>query len=88
MSEGQKTVGSAKESPWFILYNGTSPDGYGLPRFCGRTRDAKFALNHFRACARNPYAIGRVEIVTDTKKFLAMSLKDFADFIEQEGGGR
>ena len=67
--------------PWFILYDGTSPDGRGSPQFCGRTTDPIEARKHFLKCDSDPYSTGRVRIVTDREEGIAWRLDDFDPFI-------
>lgn len=50
---------------WFLLFDGSSPDGRGFPEYVGRTTDAKAAKKHFTKCHKNPYSTGSVFIVTD-----------------------
>lgn len=51
--------------PWFLLYDGTSADGLGPPRYCGRTPNKQKAREHYLKVSSNPYSVGKVEIVTD-----------------------
>lgn len=67
-------------SAWFILYDGSSSDGQGYPRYCGRTTNPKKALNHFKKCKSNPYSTGRVLIFTDTEERIAHNEQSFATF--------
>lgn len=50
---------------WFLLFDGSSPDGRGQPDFAGRTTDKAKAKKHYEACRKNPYSVGQVIIVTD-----------------------
>jgi len=53
-------------SRWFLLFDGTSCDGRGEPKFVGRTSHEKEALQHFKKVEKSrPYGIGKVMIVTD-----------------------
>ena len=68
-------------SPWFIIYDGSSPDGRGFPQYHGRTKDAKLALKHFKKCNDNPYSTGKVRIVTDREEGLAINEQSFDQFL-------
>lgn len=59
------------EPTWYLLYGGTSEDGRGHPRYCGRTTDMSKAAKHFAECESNPYSIGEVRIITETQELLA-----------------
>lgn len=52
--------------PLYLLYNGISCDGTGNPVYIGRTQSIQEAEEHFKKCKKNPYSIGKVEIVTDS----------------------
>ena len=56
---------------WYLLYDGSSPDGRGAGNYIGRTTDKKVAKAHFKKCAEDPYSTGGVTIVTDTKAWRA-----------------
>lgn len=51
---------------WFLLYDGSSPDGLGANKYVGRTTDKEVAREHFKKCYENPYSTGSVITVTDT----------------------
>lgn len=55
---------------WYLLYDGESVDGWGKPTYLTRTTDKKVALEHYKKCKKNPYSIGQVVIVTDTKEYM------------------
>lgn len=52
---------------WYILFDGESVDGYGYPKYSGRTLSKEEALKFFDKCKKNPYSIGNVAVVTDDK---------------------
>ena len=52
---------------WYLLYAGTTADGMGDGNYCGRTTDKETAKKHWDECKRNPYSVGKVIAVTDTK---------------------
>lgn len=62
---------------WFLLYDGSSPDGRGHPEFVGRTTDPKEAKAHWEKC-QNPYSTGKVVIVTDEKQEQASVRTDWS----------
>ena len=64
-------VGDLKmiDETWFLLYDGTSVDGtWGHPHYCGRTTDKEVAKYHYEKCEENPYSIGKVVAITDTRE--------------------
>lgn len=50
---------------WYLLFDGSSPDGRGEPEFIGRTLHKEVAKKHFEKVDGNPYSTGKVMIVTD-----------------------
>jgi len=54
--------------PWYLLYDGSSPDGMGHGYYCGRTTDPEVAKAHFLKVWSDPYSTGKVTIITDTKE--------------------
>jgi hypothetical protein len=52
---------------WYLLFGGTSDDGAGPGKYIGRTTDYEEAREHYEECKRNPYSVGYVMIVTDTR---------------------
>lgn len=50
---------------WFLLFDGSSPDGRGSAEFKMRTLDKEIALRHWKRCKDNPYSTGYVLIITD-----------------------
>ena len=55
-------------STWYLLYDGSSPDGRGTPRYIGRTRNKLVAKKHYKDISKDPYSTGGVEYVTKTEK--------------------
>lgn len=53
---------------WYLLYEGTSPDGMGDPYYCGRTTKRDEAIKHFRKCKADPYSTGKVIRLTDKQE--------------------
>ena len=53
---------------WYLLYEGSSPDGRGFPVYIGRTRSKLIAKKHYTDTAKDPYSNGCVEFVTPTEK--------------------
>jgi hypothetical protein len=60
---------------WFCLYDGTSPDGRGIPSYAGRTVSAKTARVFLRD-RKSPYWTGRVTILTDTNERVVRSVTE------------
>jgi hypothetical protein len=58
---------------WYLLFGGTSDDGAGDGKYIGRTTDYEEAREHYEECERNPYSVGKVIIVTDTRHCRAFS---------------
>jgi hypothetical protein len=54
-------------NPWFLLFDGSSPDGRGDPDYIGRTTDKAKAKAHAKKCSENPYCTGYVVVCTDTQ---------------------
>ena len=50
---------------WYLLYNGTSTDGRGIPVYCGRTTSEDEARRYLET-TKTPYSFGKVDVVTDT----------------------
>ena len=61
---------------WFLLEDGSSPDGRGRGKYVGRTTDKQKALKHFMKVRKSPYSTGRVLVVTDKKMFVASNTDD------------
>ena len=53
---------------WYLLFDGSSPDGSGWPDYIGRTTDKEVAKEHFWKThySNNPYSTGKVDIVDDS----------------------
>jgi hypothetical protein len=52
---------------WYLLFAGTTADGRGDANYTGRTTDKSIAKKHWDECKSNPYSVGKVIVVTDTK---------------------
>ena len=69
------------DKPWFVLYDGTSPDGRGgmyNANYVGRTLSVKKAKKFYKEnIHNNPYSIGRVTVITPTKVDHIMNIDDF-----------
>ena len=50
---------------WYLLYDGSSPDGRGDAKYIGRTVIKKEAERHHEKTRKNPYSTGYVMAVTD-----------------------
>jgi hypothetical protein len=50
---------------WFLLFSGSSPDGRGNPHYSKRTTDKAEARRHYERCKKDPYSVGKVQIITD-----------------------
>lgn len=73
-----KTESDTEKNPtWFLLYDGTSPDGRGHPKYIGRTTDLEKALKHFQKCAHSPNSIGEVKIINDKHERTVLFASDF-----------
>jgi hypothetical protein len=53
------------EPAWFLLYEGSSPDGRGTAEYVGRTTDPVVARAHHAKVSSNPYSTGYVQRITD-----------------------
>lgn len=51
-------------TPWYILYDGSSPDGRGTADYVVRTLDEKVARKHHDLCNASAYSTGYVDIIT------------------------
>lgn len=56
---------------WYLLYDGSSADGRGTPRYIGRTLDKVVAERHYKKCENDPYCTGKVIIITDIAEMQA-----------------
>lgn len=52
-------------SDWYLLFDGSSPDGRGYPKFVGRTTNKAEAKKHHEKVSRDPYSTGMVMIAND-----------------------
>lgn len=52
---------------WYLLYGGTSVDGFGPGEYVGRTESLEEAIKHNRKCRENPYSTGYVVVIDDTR---------------------
>jgi hypothetical protein len=52
---------------WYLLFAGISVDGMGDSDYIGRTTDKSVARKHYDEYKSNPYSVGKVIAVTDTK---------------------
>lgn len=50
---------------WYLLFDGSSPDGRGEPKYIGRTTSKTIAKKHFKEVESNPYSTGKVMIAND-----------------------
>lgn len=50
---------------WYLLFDGSSPDGRGEPKYVGRTTSKALAQKHFKEVESNPYSTGKVMIAND-----------------------
>jgi hypothetical protein len=51
---------------WYLMFDGSSPDGRGNAEFIGRTEDAEISWKHYAKCCDDPYSTGYVLRVTDS----------------------
>lgn len=79
---GENTVEDT-DSPWYLLYGGTSEDGIGQGEYEGRTRSRGKALEHYWKIKRDTYSVGRVVIYTKTEEKLVCCESDITG--EQPG---
>ena len=63
-------------SLWYLLFDGSSPDGRGEPDYVGRTTHKELALKHYKKVNESPYSTGKVMIANDFEFKLA-GAKDF-----------
>ncbi len=59
----------------YLLYDGTSPDGRGIPEYVGKTTDKKKVVKHFNKI-QDPHSIGRIEKLQGNDKFILTNLED------------
>jgi hypothetical protein len=52
-------------SLWYLLFDGSSTDGRGEPKYTGRTTHKELAKKHFKKVDKNPYSTGKVMIAND-----------------------
>ena len=69
---------------WFLLYDGSSCDGYGSPDYVGRTTDPKEAEKFYKANINNPYSLARVDIIDDDNIQRASKRVDWSCFERNE----
>lgn len=50
---------------WYLLFDGSSPDGRGELDYKGRTTHKNVAKKHFEKVEGNPYSTGKVMIAND-----------------------
>jgi len=50
---------------WYLMYDGSSPDGRGGAKYIGRTESLDTAKAFYDVNSSNPYWTGYVEIVND-----------------------
>jgi len=55
----------------YLLFDGTSSDGRGDAKYCGKTGDKTVAVAHYKKCDKNPYSVGKVMVATDTAFYRA-----------------
>lgn len=60
---------------WYLMYDGSSPDGRGGAKYFGRTTDREIAEEFYLSNKKNPYWTGYVDIVT-YDKITRMSIRD------------
>lgn len=54
---------------WYLLFDGSSPDGRGTANYIGRTLSRQEAKRFLKKNSDNPYWTGYVLIVTDTTAY-------------------
>lgn len=67
---------------WYILYDGSSPDGMGRASFVLRTLDKEVAIQHSYKCDSDPYCTGYTQVVTDTSIYRMRVIKKRRKLIE------
>lgn len=55
----------------YLLFDGTSTDGRGAPKYIGRTTDKKKAEKHYKSC-QSPYSTGKIMVLTDDSFYQAI----------------
>jgi len=63
---------------WYLLFEGSSPDGRGEPKYVGRTKHQAQAYKCFKKVNNSPYSTGKVMIANDFKFWVATE-HDFPD---------
>ena len=61
---------------WYLLFEGSSSDGRGEPKYTGRTSHKEIAKKHFEESEKSPYSTGKVMIANDAV-FKQAFKKDF-----------
>lgn len=56
---------------WYLLYDGTSVDGRGIPDYVGRTTNKEVARKHHKNVRSSPYSTGKVMVANDFALFQA-----------------
>lgn len=49
----------------FLLYSGTSVDGYGASKFLKATESKEEAFEHYKNIKFDPYSTGKVQVLTE-----------------------
>jgi len=62
---------------WYLLYDGTSADGLGQGKYCGRTLDMFTAIEHFEKVKNDPFNTGKVVKITDSEMKTIWEIADF-----------
>ena len=69
--------------PLFLLYEGTSTDGRGFPKFKCRTYSVIQAFNHWKKTQKSQYDIGQVKMITDVEQIISTAEQWKTIFSEQ-----
>jgi hypothetical protein len=56
-----------ENATWYLLFGGTSVDGAGPAKYCGRTVFRDIAQRHFLESSGDPYSVVYVVKVTDAE---------------------
>lgn len=64
-------------SLWYLLFDGSSEDGRGEPKYIGRTTSKEIAKKHFMKVNRSPYSTGKVMIADDFSFSRAIDSDEF-----------
>lgn len=66
---------------WFLLFDGSSPDGLGTPKYKGRTGDPLTAMEHLSKVANDGYSTGEVRAYNHNEEQYYRTISDMSRLI-------